>query len=87
MVKLGKRYFQELPYYTFPNLLARREIVPEFVQSRFTLENLYVECTELLDDPALAGHMRAEMSEVRRLTMGDDPIGTASKELIKLIKR
>lgn len=85
MIKIAKRFFQELPYYTFPNLLAGREIVPELIQSRFTLPNMYVACTELLDDPALAGHMRAELSEARRMTMGDDPIGTAVDELIKLI--
>jgi lipid-A-disaccharide synthase len=85
MVRIGKRFFQEMPFYAFPNLLAKRMIVPEFVQSRFTLPNIYVACTELLDDPAVAGHMRAELSEVRRMTMEADPVGVASGEIIKLI--
>ena len=87
MVRLGRRMFQELPYYAFPNLLAGKEVIPEFIQSRFNLANLYVACTELLDDPAVAGHMRAELAELRKRTMGDDPIGVASRELCSLILR
>jgi lipid-A-disaccharide synthase len=78
MVKLGKKLFQDIPFYTFPNLLAGREIVPELVQERFTLPNIYVACTELLDDPAKAGHMRAELAELRKQTMQPDPIGVAA---------
>jgi lipid-A-disaccharide synthase len=85
MVALGKKLFQNLPYYAFPNLLAGREIVPEFVQERFTLPNIYVACTELLDDPAKAGHMRAELAEVRKLTMKPDPVGEASAAILNLL--
>jgi lipid-A-disaccharide synthase len=87
MVRLGKRMFQDIPYYTFPNLLAGREVVPEFVQERFTLPNLYVACTELLDDPAKAGHMRAELAELRKRTMEPDPLGTASLAICDLLDR
>ncbi|MFH1676485.1 MAG: hypothetical protein ABIC40_05615 [bacterium] len=87
MVALGKRFFQELPYCSFPNLLAGREVIPEFVQSRFTLPNVYTACTELLDDPALAGHMRAELAELRKATMTEDPIGQASRALCDLIEK
>jgi len=86
MVKIGRRFFLELPYYAFPNILAGREVIPEFVQSRFTVPNLYVACTELLDDPALAGHMRAELAELRKSTMGEDPIGVAADEICNLIE-
>jgi len=87
MVAIGRKFFQELPFYAFPNLLAGRQIIPELIQSRFTLENIYVECTELLDDPAKAGHMRAELAEIRKLTMEPDPIGEASKVLCDLIEK
>jgi lipid-A-disaccharide synthase len=85
MVKLGKKLFQDIPYYTFPNLLAGREIVPEFVQENFTLPNIYVACTELLDDPAKAGHMRAELAELRKATMKPDPSGTAASLICDLL--
>ncbi len=87
MVKLGKRFFQKLPFIAMPNLLAKREVIPELVQSKFTLPNLYVACTELLDDPAVAGHMRAELAELRKLTMKDDPIGEASRKLCDLLEQ
>jgi lipid-A-disaccharide synthase len=85
MVALGKKLFQDLPFYAFPNLLAGREVIPEFVQERFTLPNIYVACTELLDDKAKAGHMRAELAEVRKLTMKPDPIGEASEAILELL--
>jgi len=86
MEKIGRRFFTEMPYYAFPNLLAGREIIPEFMQSRFDLPNLYVACTELLDDPAIAGHMRAELAELRKQTMKPDPIGTAATALCEMIE-
>jgi len=85
MVNIGRKFFQELPFYTFPNLLAGREVVPELIQSRFTLPNIYVACTELLDDDAVAGHMRSELVDLRKKTMKEDPIGEASRELCRLL--
>lgn len=85
MIKLGRVLFQDMPYYTFPNLLAGREVIPEFIQERFTLPNLYVACTELLDDPAKAGHMRSELIELRKRTIEPDPLGTAAKAICGLI--
>ncbi len=87
LVRLGRKLFSEMPFYAFPNLLAGRQVIPEFIQSKFTLPNLYVACTELLDDPAIAGHMRAELAELRRATMKDDPIGEAARELCGLLER
>jgi lipid-A-disaccharide synthase len=86
MERIARRFFQDVPFYTFPNLLAGREVVKELVQSRFTLPNLYVACTELLDDPAQAGHMRAELAELRKATMEKDPIGEAARLICDLIE-
>ena len=86
MENIGRRFFQEMPYYAFPNLLAGKEVVPELIQSKFTLPNMYIACTELLDDVQTAGHMRAELSELRKRTMKDDPIGEAAREIIGLIE-
>jgi lipid-A-disaccharide synthase len=87
LVNLGKKFFQNLPFYTFPNLLAGREVIPEFIQERFTLPNLYVACTELLDDPAKAGFIRSELVELRKQTMEPDPIGTASSSILDLLDK
>lgn len=86
MIKFAKKIFQDLPYYTFPNLLADREVVPELVQERFTLPNIYIACTELLDDPAKAGHMRAELAEVRKATLKPDSIGDAAIMICDLLE-
>ena len=86
LVNIGRKFFQELPYYAFPNLLAGREVVKELMQARFTLPNLYVACTELLDDPAQAGHMRAELAELRKSTMEEDPIGEASGMMCDMVE-
>ncbi|HEX9744906.1 MAG TPA: hypothetical protein VGB30_05715 [bacterium] len=87
MEKIGRKFFQDLPFYAFPNLLAGREVVKELIQSNFNLPNLYVACTELLDDPAVAGHMRQELADIRRLTIKDDPPGESAKLLIDLIEK
>ncbi len=86
MVKIARRFFQDVPYISFPNLLANREIIPELIQSNFTLPNMYIACTELLDDPAVAGHMRQELAELRKMTMAEDPIGDAARALIELLE-
>ncbi len=40
-----------LPFYSMPNLLAGKMVVPEFVMEKATPENLYNEAIRLLDDP------------------------------------
>lgn len=85
MENIGRKFFQELPYYAFPNLLAGKEVIPELIQSKFTLPNMYVACTELLDDAAISGHMRSELNELRKRIIGDDPIGTAAREICDMI--
>ncbi|HDS30973.1 MAG TPA: hypothetical protein ENN67_08025, partial [Firmicutes bacterium] len=83
--KIARQFFMDLPFYTMPNLLAGREVIKEFIQTKFTLPNLYVACTELLDDPAQSGHLRAELAELRKATIEPDPIGESSRLICDLI--
>ena len=47
------------------NLVAGRTVVPELVQEACTPERIAGALAPLLDDPAAAARMRAELSEVR----------------------
>lgn len=66
------RFFYELigrwivtaPYLTLPNLIAGREIVPEFVPYFGDAEPIVQEATRLIEDPALAEQQRQELGKV-----------------------
>ena len=47
-----------------PNLLAGREIIPEFVQDAATGPNLATAAIALLRDPVQRAEMRVELEEV-----------------------
>lgn len=66
------RFFYELigrwivtaPFLTLPNLIAGREIVPEFVPYFGDAEPIVQEATKLIEDPALAEQQRQELGKV-----------------------
>jgi lipid-A-disaccharide synthase len=47
-------------------LIAGRAVVPELMQADFTAERVANEALALLEDPARAEKMRADLAEVRR---------------------
>jgi len=60
-----------------PNLIAGRRIVPEFLQSRFTAENVATALRPLLADTPERAQMIADLAEVRRALLpspGSSPI-------------
>ena len=53
------------PYVALPNVLARRELVPELLQDEASGEGLGAALLRLYDDPAARGVMRGEFSRLR----------------------
>lgn len=50
---IGKLFMKiNLPFYSMPNLLAGRMVVPEYVMEKATAENLYEEAVKILADPS-----------------------------------
>jgi lipid-A-disaccharide synthase len=68
-----------VPFYSMVNLVAGREIVPEFIQERMTPENLARETLALLESEAAREDMRRDLSEVAgKLSGPDDPLEVAA---------
>jgi lipid-A-disaccharide synthase len=56
----------KVPYFSQPNLLAGRRLVPEFEQAAVTGPALGAALLEQLDDPARSGALRAEFTRIHR---------------------
>ena len=61
---IGRRLVK-VPFIAMPNLIAGRQVVPEYVQSNATPETLSAAAEELLLDSAAAQEQRAALAEVR----------------------
>lgn len=61
-------------FFTLPNILAGRAIVPEFFQGHATAERLADEAAALLGDPARYRQMQRDLLALRA-TFGDAPAG------------
>jgi lipid-A-disaccharide synthase len=64
------RPFVRVPRYAMANLIAGREIVPEFIQGGFDPERVAREALSLLRSEARLQKMKADLAEVRRLLGG-----------------
>ncbi len=78
---LGKPLVK-LPYYSMVNLLAKREIVPELIQSDCTGERLAAAALRLLDEPDEKRRMKIDLSELRRSLAGEVPAARKAAEAI-----
>lgn len=54
----------QVPYVAMPNVIAGRAVIPELLQADCTPAALAAELARLLDDPAAAAKMRADLSSV-----------------------
>jgi len=59
------RLLVKIPFISWPNILARRRIVPELLQDEARGEVIAREIMRLLDDPACAARMTADLAEAR----------------------
>ncbi|MDX1656159.1 MAG: hypothetical protein R3310_13185, partial [Candidatus Competibacteraceae bacterium] len=55
-----------IPRFALPNLLAGREVVPEFIQEAATVENLGPALLDLLDDSAARQAQLAVFTQLHR---------------------
>jgi lipid-A-disaccharide synthase len=61
--RLGRRFIR-VKYLAMPNLLAGREIYPEFIQEEASEQNLYAATLDLLSQPERRANIRQELLEV-----------------------
>jgi lipid-A-disaccharide synthase len=60
----------KIPWIAMPNVLGRRRIVPELIQSAATPERIAEEAVSVLGDPARYRSMSADLISLRRLLEG-----------------
>ncbi|MDD4856487.1 MAG: lipid-A-disaccharide synthase [Candidatus Krumholzibacteria bacterium] len=60
----------KIPWIAMPNVLARRRILPELIQSDATPERIAKEALSILDDPVRYRAMSADLMSVRNLLEG-----------------
>lgn len=74
----------KLPHFSQPNLLARKELVPEFFQHEATPENLAAALARWLEQPEEAARLRAEFAQIHA-RLRCDGAARAADEVAELV--
>jgi lipid-A-disaccharide synthase len=86
---LARAFLMRSRYITLLNVAAGREVVPEFVQTRFTVRNVASAAERLLSDPAaLAEQRRGQRDALRRMQgpNGAPAAETAAGAILRLAR-
>lgn len=76
----------KIPYVSQPNLLAGRELVPEFIQDRASVDHLATALLALLDDPARCAQLAAEFTALHQ-QLRSDASRTAATAIADLLAK
>jgi len=80
---IGKKILNiNLKYYSMPNILADKMIVPELVMERATAENIYKEAQKILENP---GRYKEGLAQVKSLLGDEGAIKKATQKIIEFI--
>ncbi len=83
---LGKLLVR-VPFYSMVNLIAGREVVPEFIQGEMSGERLASEALRLLGDPRALAAMRSGLGQVADALAGsEDPMEVAAGHVSHYLK-
>jgi lipid-A-disaccharide synthase len=72
------------PWFSLPNLLAGREVVPELAQENASVAKIVATTARLLDDPDARAAQCNEFAALRRL-LGRDAAGRAARAVLDLL--
>lgn len=75
------KLFVKLKYLTLVNILANKPIVKEFIQSDFTVDNLYNEVTKALSDDKYRSGMLSEFVKVKS-ALGSENVPIKAENII-----
>jgi len=76
-----------VPFLAMPNLLVERQIVKEFIQGDFSVEQVLPEVERLLDDPSARQEITKGYAEVRVKLGHHHAAENAAREILDLIRR
>lgn len=85
LIAASRNLFINLPYWTFPNLLADRAIVPELIQDDFTVDSVVDAAGRLLRDPDARETQRQELLALRERLYRPDAITRAATICLDLL--
>ncbi len=80
------RFFITTRYLSLPNILANRELVPEFMPFYRSIDPIVERATALLADPAARERMSADLAELVRPFLNTTASDTTAKILLDLIE-
>ncbi len=78
------RWLVSAPFFTLPNLIAGREIVPEFVPHFGDAEPIVQMASRLIEDESLLERQRAELASVARAFDGKHAAEAAAEAVMQL---
>jgi len=84
---LTKRYFLDFEHIAFPNIIAGRTIVPEFIQDDFKSSKILNATVELLNDDEKRKKMSMELREIRDFLYRPDALERAAAIALELANR
>lgn len=78
--QIRKRHLSA-PFVTMPNIIAGREIVPEFVDTEATVDNIVGALRGLAEDPERYAQAKRDLAEVRRALLPEGAMKTAAQRI------
>ncbi len=81
---LGKRLVT-VPFLSLPNILAGRQIVPEYMRTNTPAAEMIEECDEMLARPSVRSRIKADLAEITFRIGRPDTAGHAAREVLKLV--
>ena len=82
---LGKRLVT-VPFLSLPNILAGRQIVPEYMRTNTPPDRMIEECSQMLVNPSVRSRVKADLAEITHRIGRPDTAGLAAREVLKLVK-
>jgi len=74
-------------FIAMPNILMGERIVPELLQREITPERFAAEGARILDEPAYAQRMRADLGRIRRLLGNEGALDSAASMILREARR
>jgi lipid-A-disaccharide synthase len=82
---IAKKFMKiNLPYYSMPNLLVNKMVVPEFVMKDATADNIYREAVRILDNPR---KIKASYEEVRSLMGSPGAVKKSAQKIMEFVEK
>jgi len=79
---ISRLFFMNLPYWSFPNLLAGKCILPELIQEKFTPQNLYTIVKRYLTNQELWLQSQRELLELSEQLIQENGLQKAADKIL-----